>query len=103
MCGIVVLNTFRVCVSVSLTACVGLTEKQDWPRHRLECVPIASARSNMHAIPQPVQPRLTTVSPMLFTPQEGESGTLLPLGIQTPLAKQLPDRSRVIIVNCEPN
>ncbi len=28
---------------------------------------------------------------------------VLPLGIQTPLAKQLPDQSRVITVNCEPN
>jgi hypothetical protein len=54
---------------------MGLVEKQDWPRYRLECVPVASARSDMHAILQPVQPRLITVSPMLVAPREGESGT----------------------------
>lgn len=56
--------------------------QSDWPRHRLECVSIASARSNMHATPQPVQPRFITVSAILFAPQE--------------------DRPRVITVNCEP-
>jgi hypothetical protein len=71
MCGIVVLNTFRACVTVSGAACLGLILLQDWPRHRLECVPVASARSNVLANPPPVQPRLITVSAIIFAPQEG--------------------------------
>ena len=56
-------------------ALLGLILVQDWARHRLECVPIASARSNVHGTPQPVQPRLITVSAILFAPQEGKSST----------------------------
>ena len=56
-------------------ACLGLTLLQDWPRHRLECVPSASARSNVLPTPPPVQPRLITVSAILFVPQEGMFGT----------------------------
>ncbi|KAH9987532.1 hypothetical protein BJV77DRAFT_950121 [Russula vinacea] len=56
--------------------------QSDWPRHRLECVPSASARSNVLPTPPPVQPRLITVSAILFVPQE--------------------DRPRVITVTCTP-
>jgi len=55
--------------------------QSDWPRHRLECVPIASARSNMPTTGPPVQPQLIAVSAILFVPQE--------------------DRPRVITVTCE--
>jgi hypothetical protein len=100
MCGIVVPNTFRACVSVSRVTCLRLILLQDWPRHRLECVPIASARSNMLANPPHVQPRLITVSAILFAPQEGIYLVLL-LGVHASLT-ELPDRPRVITVTCEP-
>ena len=78
MCGIVVLNTSRACVILSQTraACLGLILLQDWPRHRQECVPIVSARSNMPTTGPPVQPQLITVSAILFAPQEGMLRTL---------------------------
>ena len=55
----------------------------------------------MQATPQPVQSRLITVSAILFAPQEGESGTSS-WYTDVLLATQLPDRPRVITVNCEP-
>ena len=54
----------------------------------------------MQATPQPVQPRLITISAILFAPQEGESSTSWYTDVL--LAMQLPDRPRVITVNCEP-
>jgi len=56
--------------------------QSDWPRHRLECVPVGSARSNTLATPPHVQPQLITVSAILFSPQE--------------------DRPRIISVACQP-
>jgi hypothetical protein len=99
MCGIVVLNTFRACVILSLAAGLGLILLQDWPRHRLECVPIASARSNMPTTGPPVQPQLITVSAILFSPQEGMPRTFSWL---IHALVELLDRPRVITVTCEP-
>jgi hypothetical protein len=51
----------------------GLILLQDWARHRRECVPTASAHSNMIATPPPAQPQFVNVSAILFAPQEGIS------------------------------
>ncbi|KAI0272728.1 hypothetical protein BC834DRAFT_966705 [Gloeopeniophorella convolvens] len=57
--------------------------QSDWPRHRRECMPAASAQhSNVIATPPPVQPQMIVVSAILFAPQE--------------------DRPRIITVNCDP-
>ncbi|KAF8273208.1 hypothetical protein EI94DRAFT_1716895 [Lactarius quietus] len=58
--------------------------QSDWPRHRQECVPVASPQSNMIATPPPVQPELIAVSAILFSP------------------KKFSDRPRIITVHCEP-
>jgi hypothetical protein len=80
--------------------CFGLILRQDWPRHRQECVPIAPPRSNTLSMLQPVQPQLITVSAILFSPQGGMYTTGF-LGAYTHLA-ELPDRPRIITVACQP-
>lgn len=74
--------------------------RQDWPRHRRECVPVASARSNALAMPQPVQPQLISVSAILFSTQEGMSDGSS-WRMYAHLA-ELPDRPRIITIACQP-
>lgn len=51
--------------------------RQDWPRHRKECVPATSQSQpqnynmNMIATPPPAEPQYITVSAILFAPEEG--------------------------------
>jgi len=58
----------------------------DWPRHRVECIPAMSPTSynvNMIATPPPAEPQFVNVSAILFSPEE--------------------ERPRIVTISCRPS
>ena len=79
---------------------------QDWPRHRVECIPAMSPTScynvNMIATPPPAEPQFVNVSAILFSPEEGELTEII-LTTSNLVTRRCPERPRIVTISCRPS